>query len=67
MCFLLFSDQYSGDYCGNTLPIAELQKAQICTRSELSRNWQKVQKMGSFLPKFIIKVSMTATEVIRKG
>ena len=26
-----------------------------------SRNWQKLSKMGSFPPKFIIKVSMTAT------
>ena len=25
-----------------------------------SRNWQKVSKMGSFPPKFIIKVGMTA-------
>ena len=26
-----------------------------------SRNWQKLSKMGSFPPKFIIKVGMTAT------
>ena len=26
-----------------------------------SRNWQKVSKMGSVPPKFIIKVGMTAT------
>ena len=26
-----------------------------------SRNWQKIAKMGSFPPKFIIKVGMTAT------
>ena len=26
-----------------------------------SRNWQKIVKMGSFSPKFIIKVGMTAT------
>ena len=26
----------------------------------LSRNWQKLQKIGGFLPKFIIKVGMTA-------
>ena len=26
-----------------------------------SRNWQTIAKMGSFLPKFIIKVGMTAT------
>ena len=26
-----------------------------------SRNWQKMSKMDSFPPKFIIKVSMTAT------
>ena len=27
----------------------------------ISRNWQKLSKMGSFPPKFIIKVGMTAT------
>ena len=26
-----------------------------------SRNWQKLSKMGSFPPKFFIKVGMTAT------
>ena len=26
-----------------------------------SRNWQRIVKMGSFPPKFIIKVVMTAT------
>ena len=26
-----------------------------------SRNWQKIVKIGSFLPKFIIKLGMTAT------
>ena len=26
-----------------------------------SRNWQKIIKMGTFPPKFIIKVGMTAT------
>ena len=26
-----------------------------------SRNWQKLSKMGSFPPKFIIKVGITAT------
>ena len=26
-----------------------------------SRNWEKLLKMGSFPPKFIIKVGMTAT------
>ena len=26
-----------------------------------SRNWNKLSKMGSFPPKFIIKVDMTAT------
>ena len=26
-----------------------------------SRNWQKLQKMGSFPPKFIIREGMTAT------
>ena len=27
----------------------------------LSRNWQKIAKMGGFPPKFIIKVGMTAS------
>ena len=27
----------------------------------ISRNWQKLSKMGSFPPKFIIRVGMTAT------
>ena len=26
-----------------------------------SRNWQKLSKMNSFLPKFVINVGMTAT------
>ena len=26
-----------------------------------SRNWQNILEMGSFLPKFIIKMGMTAT------
>ena len=28
---------------------------------ELSKNWQKIAKMGGFLPKFIIKVGLTAS------
>ena len=28
--------------------------------AEFSRNWQKLSKMGSFSPTFIIKVGMTA-------
>ena len=35
---------------------------QIFLRHEwFSRNWQKWSKVGSFLPKFIIRVGMTAT------
>ena len=32
-----------------------------------SRHWQKLSKMGSFPPKFIIKVGMTQLSVIRRG
>ena len=37
------------------------------SKGGLSRNWRKIAKMGGFPPKFIIKVGMTASSVIRRG